>query len=399
MDENKLRLLCGLCGISLEYRDIWGNLHSVSIQTQLALVRAMGYKADTDEDISAAIRQLETREWLRPVEPAAVIKEGAAPEITVTLPAGMNSIQWAFTEEGGRETRGTFTCSEPNAFEKTEIDGKHYCRYSLTLDIAPPPGYHSFRIDGADKDASVKAAALVIVVPRKAYVPEALKDERRIWGISAQLYSVKSQADWGIGDFGDLKQLIETWGGLGAGMVGVNPLHAMFPSKPGRYSPYGPSNRLFLNVLYIDVESVEDFHESEAAKQKYNSEEFQARLQKLRAGGLLDNFEVTGAKMEMFEIMHEHFRENHLEKNSGRAREFMTFAEKEGRELLLHCAYDALSEYFAGEDPQAYGWRDWPPEYQDPCSPEAGAFIEAHEDRVRFYQYLQWLADTQLQPA
>ena len=399
MDENKLRLLCGLCGISLEYRDIWGNLHSVSIQTQLALVRAMGYKADTDEDISAAIRQLETREWLRPVEPAAVIKEGAAPEITVTLPAGMNSIQWAFTEEGGRETRGTFTCSEPNAFEKTEIDGKHYCRYSLTLDIAPPPGYHSFRIDGADKDASVKAAALVIVVPRKAYVPEALKDERRIWGISAQLYSVKSQADWGIGDFGDLKQLIGIWGGLGAGMVGVNPLHAMFPSRPDHYSPYSPSNRLFLNVLYIDVESVEDFQESEAAKQRYNSDEFQARLQRLREGELLDNFEVTGVKMEMFEIIFDNFRERHLDKKTKRAQEFLDYVEREGRELLLHCTYDALNEHFADEDPKADGWRDWPPEYQDPGSHEVEAFAKEYEGRILFYQYLQWLADDQLHGA
>src|SRR5919108_5235429 len=112
-------------------------------------------------------------------------------------------------------------------------------------------------------DAEVRAALLKAMGPaRKArkveletgrcYQP-AILEQKRLWGFMAQLYGLRSERNWGIGDFTDLRNLIEIAAGLGAGVVGVNPLHAT------QGSPYSPSSRHALNVLYIDVEAVPGF--------------------------------------------------------------------------------------------------------------------------------------------
>ena len=81
-------------------------------------------------------------------------------------------------------------------------------------------------------------------------------DFDRCWLLAVQLYSLRSERNWGIGDFTDLEGLIGLAAGLGAGGVGLNPLHALFDDRPGDCSPYSPNSRLFLNPLYIDVEKL-----------------------------------------------------------------------------------------------------------------------------------------------
>ncbi len=94
----------------------------------------------------------------------------------------------------------------------------------------------------------------LVVAPRRCYLPEQVRDGGRIWGLTAQLYALRSPRNWGIGDFTDLRALVETAAAHGASVVGVNPLHALFPHNPRHCSPYSPSSRLFLNTLYVDVE-------------------------------------------------------------------------------------------------------------------------------------------------
>ena len=59
----------------------------------------------------------------------------------------------------------------------------------------------------------------------------------RLWGVTAQLYGVRSQRNWGMGDFTDLADLAEQAAALGASAVEVNPLHALFPADANHISP------------------------------------------------------------------------------------------------------------------------------------------------------------------
>jgi (1->4)-alpha-D-glucan 1-alpha-D-glucosylmutase len=81
-------------------------------------------------------------------------------------------------------------------------------------------------------------------------------------------------------------------GGRGASVIGLSPLHALFPHDPGRASPYSPSSRLALNVLYIDVEAVEEMRAG-AARALVKSAAFRQRLDRLREAELVDHAGVA----------------------------------------------------------------------------------------------------------
>src|SRR5271166_5124223 len=76
--------------------------------------------------------------------------------------------------------------------------------------------------------ASVSEEGPLIVAPETAFGG----DFDRCWLLAVQLYGVRSQRNWGIGDFTDLEGLLKLANSLGAEGVGLNPLHALFDDRP-----------------------------------------------------------------------------------------------------------------------------------------------------------------------
>ena len=109
-----------------------------------------------------------------------------------------------------------------------------------------PPGYHDLRpLDGGPDTR-------LVISPGRCHLPHDLGT----WGWAVQLYAARSAASWGIGDLADLRRLCTWAAGSGAGVVGVNPLHASGPAPPQQASPYYPSSRLWRSPLYLRVEEV-----------------------------------------------------------------------------------------------------------------------------------------------
>ena len=81
-----------------------------------------------------------------------------------------------------------------------------------------------------DPPASYRAEAVADATVAAAVAPA---PRRRSWGLTIQLYAVRSAASWGHGDFRDLSDLA-AWSAreLGAGFVLINPLHAAEPVPP-----------------------------------------------------------------------------------------------------------------------------------------------------------------------
>jgi len=261
------------------------------------------------------------------------------------------------------------------------------------LPLALPDGYHRLQILHGEQRLG---DGLLIAAPRCCHMPRALQDGGRVWGVAVQLYAVRSARNWGIGDYTDLASVVDEWQRRGAAIVGVNPLHAMFPHNPAHASPYSPSSRCFLNALYLDVEAVAEFAECDAARARVHDGAFQARLAELRAAPCVDYPGVAQAKWPLLEMLFAHFAQQHIAHDTPRAHAFAAFCAEQGDALERHACFEALQQHFFGADNAVWGWPVWPEAYRHPDASAVQQFTAAQRARVQFFQYLQWLCDEQL---
>jgi (1->4)-alpha-D-glucan 1-alpha-D-glucosylmutase len=233
---------------------------------------------------------------------------------------------------------------------------------------------------------------------KTAYLPPAL-ETGRVWGLALNLYTLRSERNWGIGDFTDLRDFMRFARSLGADVVGLNPLHALHYGDPASASPYSPTSRFFLNPLYIDVEAVPEFSHDDvraaAVRERVASPQFAEALAALRATPLVEYERVARAKWSALEELYAAFRQ----RRGARAAAFRAFCEAGDRRLERFAVYEALTERFARERAGARGWPDWPAEFQDAENEAVTLFAARNRRRVDYYKYLQWLADEQLAAA
>jgi len=393
--------LATLYSIEQSYHDIWGKRHRTSSSTKHSLLTAMGVDTTNKETLAAALAVEQNRPWRRLVAPVLVTRTPASPlRLFIHVPQSRSGsrFSWELREEGGRTQHGEFLAESLSVTESREVDGTLIVRRELEIavDAAIAEGYHHLSLRELDQDDSLSGDLQVIVAPRSCYVPAGLQGEGRVWGPALQLYALRSHRNWGIGDFTDLNQLCEFFAGLGAGVIGINPVNAAFSHNPQHKSPYSPSSRLFLNPLYLDIEAMPDFLESRKAQEAVQDTQFQVRLANLRETALVDYTGVAVVKKTILEIVYQHFRDYHLDPGSDRARAFRDFQEKGGTPLQLYGLFEALQEHLHNEDPSVWGWPVWPEPFRSPASPAVLRFAEEHRVRLEYFQYLQWHTSLQL---
>ncbi len=396
MSEGRAALerLCARYGIGAHYHDIWGKRHEVSESSLAALLGEFGVDASTPRQIERIEAEADSARWRAALDPVTAIAANVASfKIRIRVPQSAGSLRWRIEEEGGERHEGDADARRLTETGRGQIGGAGYRECELELRAELAAGYHRLQI--ADSGRTI-GEAMLIAAPARCYRPGQLEDGARVWGPALQLYALRSERNWGIGDFTDLTRLVEDWAALGAGIFGLNPLHALFPHNPLHASPYSPSSRVQLNVLYLDVEAVEDFAECEDAQRRARSGEFQATLVRLREAPLVDYAGVAAAKFEVLGRLYAHFRDRHLGANDERAREFRAFQADGGSELRRHALFEALQEHFHAADPAVWGWPVWPEAYRDHDSEAVARFAAEHVERVEYYEYLQWQAERQL---
>jgi (1->4)-alpha-D-glucan 1-alpha-D-glucosylmutase len=390
-DRSDLQRLCEHVGIAAEYTDIWGRAHETSDATRLALLQAIGVIA-VESGVAAALAERERRPWQRGLPAVTVCQEDAPTyrwEIGFDERAATRAVHWTLALETGEKRSGETRASELQKIAYREIGGVRYLKAVFEWRERLPAGYHRFSLEGLHDGAP--AAMTLIVAPARCFLPPALGEGGRVWGPALQLYAVRSGHNWGIGDFTDLKNALEIAAREGAGIVGLNPLHALFPHNPGHISPYSPSSRVYLNPLYLDVEAVPGFAECGAARTLIADPQFQARLRGLRSTGLVDYPGLAYAQLRVRE-----FRERDMAAGTDRGNAFTRFVGDGGEPLLRFALYHALQERFYADDAAVWGWPVWPEPYRDPAAPAVHEFLDANRERVEFYVWLQWLAEEQL---
>jgi len=384
-------------GIVSEYYDIWGNAHSTSDNTRRGLLHAMGIACDNDDEIAASLRQLHTQHWQHRLPTVRVVPVNQPIQIRLNIPkSDLNTqLNWTLNLENGATLSGSFLPAEQPSLETAHWDGTDWHAITLALAAIETVGYHQLQLAG------IQPTLTLIVHPPHCYQPTALAADRRVWGLSVQLYGVRSARNWGIGDFTDLRHLVEWAKQAGAELVGVNPLHALFPHNPNHSSPYSPSSREFLNTLYLDIEAIPEYAECAGARVIVETADFQTRLHALRDVERVDYVSVSNLKSTILERLYRHFQKHHLDVNTPRAQAFRSYQAQAGHEsnrlaLYRFALYQALQEHLYAQDNQYWGWPVWPTEYRHPESDQVIAFAKAQQERVEYFQYLQWLAAEQL---
>lgn len=391
--------LADLLGVEPLYHDIWGNRRETSAATKRALVAAMGLPTATDEEVAASLRTVERRSWSRPLPPVLVTGEGQGIGLGVALPAGLDdaTLVWDLTPEGAAALGGRVTVRDLPVEERATLDGMGYERRSLgaLLPVSLPIGYHRLVLHvEVPGGVGLSGATTLIVAPERCVTVEEMVSAGRSWGIGLQVYSLRSDRDWGMGDFGDLSGFAEVAGRLGAGLVGLNPLHALFPADPNHIGPYSPSSRQFLNILYIDPASVPELADADDLRARIAAPAFESALAAARQAELVDYPAVAALKLPVLEELHARFR--NLPDGHPRKAAYARFRGEMGAALDRHALFDALHEHFFRKDPSLWMWRSWPAAFQDPGSAEVAAFAADNADRVDFFAWAQFEADRQL---
>ncbi|MEM6106766.1 4-alpha-glucanotransferase [Mycobacterium sp. 050272] len=370
--------LAGRFGISTWYEDWAGRQAQISESTLIAVLAALGVEAGTEQDRNEALaKQLRTY-WSRQL-PATIVARTGAPtrfwvHVTHGDPAEVLLRLEDGTVHGGVQQVDNFT-------PPFNLDGRWVGEASFVLPTDLPLGYHRLHL----RSRGIETSAALIVTPDWLGLPEQL-GARRAWGLATQLYSVRSEQSWGIGDLTDLTDLA-VWSASrhGADYLLVNPLHAATPTIPMEPSPYLPTSRRFFNPLYIRVESIPEFADlAKRGRLRRLRDEVQQHAARLDA---IDRDKAWKAKREALKLIYR------IPRSAGRELAYAAFCEREGSALDDFAVWCALAEKYGGD------WHCWPEFLQHPTAIGVARFAEKHAEAVDFHRWLQWQIDEQLAAA
>ena len=251
-------------------------------------------------------------------------------------------------------------------------------------------GYYTLSAETGGKCCLVR----LIVAPESVYQPKLLANGGRMNGLTMHLYSLRSERNWGIGDFTDLLNLMKYAAEKKLDFVGINPLHALFTSKPAFASPYSPSSREWLNPIYLDIEKVGAFTYNEQLKNWLAQPKIRQRIAALRVTETVTYTAVWACKRDALHMAFNAFEQDACEAAANERAAFEAFVLEKGEALQGFGLFEALDQYYSR--PGQVGWQSWPSEFYQPNGEAVEKFARNHEREIRFYMWLQWLCAEQL---
>ncbi len=212
MNDDAIRSLARRAGIAVDWTDAGGEAKRVSVDSLKAILTALDLPDATTS------------------QPPPLITT------TVGLPTPLNDIDRVVAAE---------LALEDGSIAPVKL---RQLAHGMAVPAIRIPGYHRLRY--GDRETGLAVA------PKRCVTVDDIAPDKKLWGLMAQLYSLRRDGDGGIGDTGALAALAEAAAREGADAVTLSPAHALFPSAPERYGPYSPSSRLFLNPLLADPAAV-----------------------------------------------------------------------------------------------------------------------------------------------
>ncbi|WP_434600987.1 4-alpha-glucanotransferase [Pseudomonas sp. Z4-7] len=355
MSDAQLEILAGRAGLAVDWIDANGRAQKVTPAVLRSVLTGLGHPAGTAQEIDASLLQLQEDQQNHRLPPLLTADAGVNVDLSRYFePATPCEIQ---LEDGATlnlklDADATLPGIVPVGYQQVSIQGQHF-----TLAVAPARCYS---------------------------VADAVDDPiPRVWGLSAQLYSLRRPGDGGFGDTQALEELARVAGERGADALAISPMHAMFSSDTGRYSPYSPSSRLFLNSLYAAPGTILG---ERALRTAIDATGLTNQLRSLEEQPLIDWPVAAEAKQRVLRALYEGFSQGEHPLHE----DFSSFRHSSGEALENHCRFEALQADRAARG-ESLDWRQWPQEWRDPRSAALARFAEENADEIGFYAFCQWL--------
>lgn len=355
MSDAQLEILAGRAGLAVDWIDANGRAQKVSPAVLRSVLTGLGHPAGSAQEIDASLLQLQEDQQNHRLPPLITADVGANVDLS-------------------RYFQGSMPC---------EIQLEDGATLNLKLDADAklpgmiPVGYQQVRIE--DQHFTLAVA------PARCYsVAEAVDDPTpRAWGLSAQLYALRRPGDGGFGDTQALEELARVAGERGADALAISPIHAMFSSDTGRYSPYSPSSRLFLNSLYAAPGTILG---ERALRTAIDATGLVNQLRHLEEQPLVDWPVAAEAKQKILRALYDGFSQGEHPLHE----DFSSFRHTSGEALENHCRFEALQAERAARG-ESLDWRQWPEEWRNPRSSALARFAEENADEIGYYAFCQWL--------
>ncbi|QTH64381.1 4-alpha-glucanotransferase [Psychrosphaera ytuae] len=403
MNESLIEQLVQARGIESQYTDAWGNQAIIDQASKEKILAAMGYPVTDEAALIEKVNEESNAAWLTVIEPANIVRIGEAKPLLIKLPIDFvnDELTLVVKQQGTVIQKLNVTPIDHELIASVEVNDIEIQQYALDVSFDLEMGYYELSLVEEGQEEPLGEGRL-IVAPQSCFKQKEIIAGQKLWGPSVQLYCVRSKTNWGVGDFSDLATLIEKVADRGADFVGLNPIHALYPNNGDACSPYSPSSRRWLNVIYIDVESVLGFGVDKATQELFNSDDFQAQLTAARETDHIDYGSVMDLKLRALKPLYEYFAREEIANQTELAKAFEAFKEEGGDSLAQLAAFDAIQDKFKSEGRYIgdnWGWPVWPDEFKDFNSEAVRQFVKDNAELVDFYAYLQFVALTQLEKA
>lgn len=201
-------------------------------------------------------------------------------------------------------------------------------------------------------------------------------------GVATPLFSVYSKNSIGIGDFADIKLLVDWCKQTGNSILQLLPLNCMGNNN----APYSAQSSFALDASYISLDNV----------QGVNISEFQEKISTLRElfpihtnsdGASRVDYDIKREKLKILKDMY-------FKSNLNDAR-FIKFKEKTSKYWLDdYVLFRALKELN-----QEKPWTEWESKYKNRDSEAIKEFKEVYKERLEFQRWVQWQLFEQLKIA
>ena len=202
-------------------------------------------------------------------------------------------------------------------------------------------------------------------------------EDFRVAGTLVPVFSLRSRRSFGVGDFGDLRMMVDWVATSGQRLLQILPINDTTSSHTwGDSYPYSCISVFALHPQYVELSALPKL------KKKADLERFEALRMELNALPQIDYERVNAAKLEYLHLL---FAQEG--KKTLATADFHTFFQESEQWLVPYAQYCTLRDQFGTGD-----FSQWP----EQCRQYGAASGEAAGETIQFWYFVQFILAQQL---